>query len=332
MPLSAPLTGVVPPLCTPLTPAGDVDLPSLAAHVERLIAAGVSGVFALGTSGEAAHLSDAQRRTVVRATADAVAGRVPVLAGVIDMTTARVLDQARAAAGLGADALVATAPFYAGTHPAEVADHFRRVRGATDLPLIAYDIPSHVHTKLDARTLLALAGDGTLAGLKDSSGDLGPLRRLLVALRARGLDRTFAVLTGSELTVDAALLAGAHGVVPGLGNVDPAGYVRLYAHARAGRWAEAAAEQDRLAALFALVEAADPGEMSGSAAALGGFKTALRELGVIDCARTAAPQTPLPAAAVAVVRRLLVEGGLLEGDNPPHGTESQPPHHPSARP
>ncbi|MEU4209540.1 dihydrodipicolinate synthase family protein [Streptomyces sp. NPDC026206] len=311
LPPPVPWAGVVPPLCTPLTPAGDVDTHSLAVHVERLLAAGVSAVFALGTSGEGAHLSDAQRRTVLSRTVGTVAGRVPVLAGVIDMTTARVLDHAHAAAGLGADALVATAPFYTGTHPAEVAGHYRRLRAAVDLPLIAYDIPSAVHTKLTAPTLLELASDGTLAGLKDSSGDLGALRRLLVALRARGLDRTFAVLTGSELTVDAALLAGAHGVVPGLGNVDPAGYVRLYGHARAGRWAEAAAEQDRLAALFALVDAGDTAGMSGSAAALGGFKAALHLLGVIACPATAAPQPALSAEAVAEVRRLLAEAGLL---------------------
>ncbi|MFI1971202.1 dihydrodipicolinate synthase family protein [Streptomyces cinnamoneus] len=311
MRLPVPLSGVVPPLCTPLDASGDVDPRSLAALVEHVLAAGAAAVFALGTSGESAHLSDAQRRTALRAVVDAVAGRVPVLAGAIDMTTARVLDQARAAAALGADAVVATAPFYAGAHPAEVADHFRRVREAVDLPLIAYDIPPAVHTKLSAATVLALAEDRTLAGLKDSSGDLGALRRLLLALRRDGLDRSFAVLTGSELTVDAALLAGAHGVVPGLGNVDPAGYVRLYEHARAGRWAEAAAEQDRLAGLFALVEAGDPALMSGGASALGGFKAALRLLGVIDCATTAAPQTPLPAAAVTRVRRLLEEGGLL---------------------
>ncbi len=311
MRLPVPLSGVVPPLCTPLTPTGAVDDRSLAALVEHVLGAGAHAVFALGTSGEAAHLSDAQRRAVLRAVVAAVGGRVPVLAGVIDMSTARVLDHARAAADLGADALVATAPFYAGTHPAEVADHFRRIRAAVGLPVVAYDIPSHTHTKLDAPTLLALAEDGTLAGLKDSSGDLGALRRLLVALRARGLDRTFAVLTGSELTVDAALLAGAHGVVPGLGNVDPAGYVRLYGHARAGRWEDAAGEQDRLAGLFALVDAGGVGEISGGAAAVGGFKAALGLLGVIECAATAAPQGALSAESVAVVRRLLVEGGLL---------------------
>ncbi|MFI9202119.1 dihydrodipicolinate synthase family protein [Streptomyces sp. NPDC053048] len=311
MPLPVPLSGVVPPLCTPLTADGEVDTRSLASLVEHVLAAGAHAVFVLGTSGESAYLNNAQRCAALAAALEAVDGRVPVLAGVIDMTAPRVLDHARAAAAMGADALVVTAPFCTGTHPAEVADHFRRVRAGAGLPVLAYDNPATVHSRIAAPTLLELARDGTLAGLKDSTGDLGGLRRLLVALREQGLADGFAVLTGSELTVDAALLAGAHGVVPGLGNVDPAGYVRLYEHARAGRWAEAAAEQDRLTRLFALVDAGDTTLMSGTAAALGGFKAALHALGVIDCAATAAPQRPLPDEAVVRVRRLLAEGGLL---------------------
>ncbi|WP_413103987.1 dihydrodipicolinate synthase family protein [Streptomyces sp. Inha503] len=311
MSLPAPLTGVVPPLCTPLTPTGEVDTRSLAALAERLIDAGVSALFALGSSGEAAYLSDRSRRAALTAVIEAADGRVPVLAGAIDMTTARVLDHARTAAELGADGIVATAPFYTRTHPAEIADHFRRLRDGVDRPLFAYDIPVSVHYKLTPSILLPLAGDATLAGVKDSSGDDGALRRLLVEVRRRGLAETFTVLTGSELSVDGALLAGAHGVVPGLANIDPAGFVRLYEHARAGRWEQAAAEQDRLAALFAITGAGDPALMGGSSSGLGGFKAALRLMGVIECADTAAPQVPLGEAAVKTVRQLLEEGGLL---------------------
>ncbi|GAA1124764.1 MULTISPECIES: dihydrodipicolinate synthase family protein [Streptomyces violaceusniger group] len=311
MSLPAPLTGVVPPLCTPLTPTGEVDTRSLAVLTERLIDAGVSALFALGSSGEAAYLSDRGRRTALTAVIEAVDGRVPVLAGAIDMTTARVLDHARTAAELGADGIVATAPFYTRTHPLEIADHFRRLRDGVGRPLFAYDIPVSVHSKLTTSILLPLAADATLAGVKDSSGDDGALRRLLVEVRRRGLADTFTVLTGSELAVDGALLAGVHGVVPGLANVDPAGFVRLYEHARAGRWEQAAAEQDRLAALFAITDAGDPTLMGGSSSGLGGFKAALRLLGVIDCADTAPPQVPLGDAAVKTVRQLLEEGGLL---------------------
>ncbi|NGO71523.1 dihydrodipicolinate synthase family protein [Streptomyces boncukensis] len=310
-PPAVPLTGVVPPLCTPLTDGGEVAAEGLEALVERMLTAGVSGVFVLGSTGEAAFLDDARRATALRAAVAAVDGRVPVLAGALDMTTARVIAHAEAAAQAGASALVATAPFYTRTHPAEIANHFRRIRAAVPLPLFAYDIPVAVHTKLPPAVVLELAGDGTLAGLKDSSGDDGALRRLLVELRTRGLLDRFSVLTGSELAVDGALLAGAHGVVPGLGNVDPDGYVRLCTLARAGRWSEAAAEQDRLAALFALVDAGPPEVMGRNSSAVGAFKAALHLLGVIGSPATAPPQIPLDTAAVKTVRRLLEEAGLL---------------------
>lgn len=315
MPLTAPLRGVVPPVCTPLDAQGDVDTGSLARLVEHLLVGGVHGLFALGSTSEVAYLTDEQRGAVLETVVNVVDGRVPVLAGVIDTTTPRVLDHARAAARLGADALVATAPFYTRTHPRETAAHFRRVRDRVDLPLFAYDLPVSVHSKLSPALVLDLAADGTLAGVKDSSGDEGSLRRLLVALggregRAAGPAPAFSVLTGSELTVDAVLLAGADGVVPGLGNVDPAGYVRLYDAARAGDWSLAAAEQERLAALFAMVDAGPEDEMGRSSSALGAFKAALRLLGVIDRGDTAFPQIGLSASSVAAVDARLRAAGL----------------------
>jgi 4-hydroxy-tetrahydrodipicolinate synthase len=305
-----PLSGVVPPMCTPLTPDGEVDTDGLRAQSERLLAAGIQALFVLGSTGEVAYLDHARRRTVLHTVVEAVGGRVPVLAGAIDMTTAPVLDHARVAADAGADALVVTAPFYTRTHPVEIARHFRRIRAEVPLPLFAYDIPVAVHTKLSTETVLELAEDGTIAGLKDSSGDEATLRRLLIALRARGLLERFSVLTGSELAVDGALLAGAHGVVPGLGNVDPDGYLRLYEHARAGRWSEAAAEQDRLAALFSIVDVGREDAMGRNSSAIGAFKAALHLLGVLDCPATAAPQTALDQDAVNRVRSLLTQAGL----------------------
>ncbi|GHD87771.1 dihydrodipicolinate synthase family protein [Streptomyces naganishii] len=315
MPLPTPLRGVVPPVCTPLDEAGEVDTASLSRLVEHLIAGGVHGLFALGSTSEVAYLSDEQRGVALETVVNTADGRVPVLAGVIDTTTARVLDHAREAAQLGADALVVTAPFYTRTHPREIAGHFRRIRERVDLPLFAYDLPVSVHSKLSPELVLDLAADGTLAGVKDSSGDEGSLRRLLLALggregRASGPVPGFSVLTGSELTVDAALLAGADGVVPGLGNVDPAGYVRLYDAARSGDWPLAAKEQERLAALFDLVDAGPETDMGRSSSALGAFKAALRLLGVIACGDTAFPQIQLGAAAVAEVDARLRAAGL----------------------
>ncbi|WP_329339428.1 dihydrodipicolinate synthase family protein [Streptomyces sp. NBC_00663] len=311
MTVPAPLTGVVPPVCTPLTPDGEVDVPSLLSLVDHLLGAGVHGLFVLGTSSEAAYLTDGQRELVVRAVTDQVGGRLPVLAGVIDMTTPRVLEHVRAVTAAGADAVVATAPFYTRTHPAEIARHYRLLAAASELPVIAYDLPSGVHTKLPGEVVLELAAEGVLAGLKDSSGDLASFRDVLRGLRAHSDLTGFSALTGSELFVDSALAAGAHGAVPGLANVDPEGYVRLYQLCKAGDWVTARAEQDRLCGLFGMVKVGAPGRMGASSAALGAFKAALYLRGVITCPVTAEPQVGLSEGEVAEVGRFLAGAGLL---------------------
>ncbi|MFE2135710.1 dihydrodipicolinate synthase family protein [Streptomyces sp. NPDC059466] len=219
MPIPAPLTGVVPPVCTPLTPDREVDVPSLVNLVDHLVGAGVDGLFVLGSSSEAAYLTDAQRRLVVETVKAHLGGRLPLLAGVIDMTTPRVLDHVAAVTAAGADAVVATAPFYARTHPAEIARHYRLIAARSSVPVFAYDLPVSVHTKLGAELVLELAADGVLAGLKDSSGDLGGFRAVVTGAKAHPGVTGFSVLTGSELVVDSALALGADGAVPGLANV-----------------------------------------------------------------------------------------------------------------
>lgn len=310
MPIPAPLTGVVPPVCTPLTPDREVDVPSLIGLVDHLTAGGVDGLFVLGTSSEAAYLTDAHRRLVVETVVAHVAGRLPVLAGAIDMTTPRVLDHVAYATAAGADAIVATAPFYARTHPAEIARHFRLVAARSSVPVFAYDLPSSVHTKLEPELLLSLAAEGVLAGLKDSSGDLASFRAVVTGARARSDIAGFTALTGSELVVDSALALGADGAVPGLANVDPHGYVRLDRLCRAGDWAGARSEQERLCALFGMTGVGE-GRMGGTSSALGAFKAALYLRGVIACPVTAEPQVPLSEAEVERVGKYLAGAGLL---------------------
>ncbi|MGQ4388748.1 dihydrodipicolinate synthase family protein [Streptomyces sp. SAS_270] len=311
MPIPAPLTGVVPPVCTPLTPDHEVDVPSLIRLVDHLVEGGVHGLFVLGSTSEAAFLTDADRRLVVETVAGHIGGQLPVLAGVIDMTTPRVLAHVAAVCAAGADAVVATAPFYTRTHPAEVARHYRLLAARSPVPVFAYDIPVAVHTKLGADLVLELASDGVLAGLKDSSGDLGAFRSVVTGARAHPEITGFSLLTGSELIVDSALALGADGVVPGLGNVDPAGYVRLDRLCREGDWARARAEQERLCALFGMVGVGDRGRMGAGSSALGAFKAALYLRGVIACAATADPQVPLSEGEVERVGKYLAAAGLL---------------------
>lgn len=305
------LHGIIPPVCTPLTSALDVDVLSLERLIDFLVSGGVDGLFVLGSTSEVAYLPDRHRQQVLEVAVARAAGQVPVLAGVIDMTTLRVLDHAETARKAGADGIVVTAPFYTRTHPAEIEAHFRAVAAGCDLPVYAYDLPVSVHSKLSADLLLRLARDGVIAGVKDSSGDDGGLRRLALAKRSTPALASFSVLTGAELTVDTAFRMGSDGVVPGLGNVDPAGYSRLYAHCLAGGWDAAAAEQERLFRLFEMVDVGDPARMGRSSAALGAFKAALHLRGVIDCPITAPPQIPLNDKEIARIRELLGAAGLL---------------------
>ncbi|MBK3580021.1 dihydrodipicolinate synthase family protein, partial [Streptomyces sp. MBT65] len=159
MTLPAPLTGVVPPVCTPLTPDREVDVRSLLRLVDHLVEAGVHGLFLLGSTSEAAYLTDRQRRYVVEAVVAHVGGQLPVLAGAIDMTTPRVLDHVAAVTDAGADAVVVTAPFYTRTHPAEIARHYRLIAAASSVPVVAYDLPASVHTKLPSDLVLELAAE-----------------------------------------------------------------------------------------------------------------------------------------------------------------------------
>ncbi|HTU71998.1 MAG TPA: dihydrodipicolinate synthase family protein [Trebonia sp.] len=302
------LRGVIPPLCTPLTADGAVDVASLERLCGFLLDAGVHGLFAGGSTGEIGQLTDSDRERLLAVVVGVAAGQVPVLAGVIDTGTARVIEHARAATRLGADAVVATAPFYVKAGPAEVASHYRAIAAAAGIPVIAYDIPSNVGYKLPAGLIAQLAREGVISALKDSSGDLEGFRRVLAATGDVGLP----CLTGSETLADLALAAGAHGVVPGLGNVDPHGYVRLYDAARTGQWDAARAEQQRLTRLFTIIEVPDLTRIGPSSAALGAFKAALRLRGVIAHAGTVSPLLPLLPSEITEIAAVLAGVGIPE--------------------
>jgi len=218
-----------------------------------------------------------------------------------------VIAQARRAQEAGASGVVVTAPLYALNDTAEVGRHFRMVAAAIGVPVLAYDVPVRVHTKLGLPLLMELARDGVIAGVKDSSGDDVGFRRLVAANAAAG--RPMTVLSGHEVMLDGIFLLGADGGVPGLANVDPAGYVKLWRAAQAGDWVAARAEQERLARLFEIVFV--PQGRSGDAGGIGAFKAALALLGVCASAAMPAPLEDLTAADTQAIAAILAEVGLL---------------------
>jgi 4-hydroxy-tetrahydrodipicolinate synthase len=300
-------TGVVPPVVTPLNPDFTVDYASFTRVLEHLIEAGVHGLFVLGSTSEVIFHDTETRKAITEHAIKIANGRVPVLVGVIDPTTDRVINHSLVAKAAGADAVVVTAPFYTRTNQAETVDHFRYIKDAVDLPIIAYDIPVCVGLKLDRKTTVTLAKEGAIVGLKDSSGDDGNLRYVLADMQG---DANFFGMTGSEIVVDSVLAMGAHGVVPGLANVDPHGYVKLWNLVQAGDFVGARAEQERLCKLFEIVWIST-GRTSAGSAGVGAFKTAMRSLGVIANNTMARPQRSLNDEETGKINTILKSTGLL---------------------
>ncbi len=299
--------GVVPPVVTPLNADFTVDYPSYTRVLENLIDAGCHGLFVLGSTSEVVFHDAKTRQEIIEHSAKVINGRVPLIVGVIDATTDLVINHARIAKAAGADAVVVTAPYYTVTNQPEILDHFRFIRDAVDVPLIAYDIPVCVHVKLQRKTSVALAREGTIIGIKDSSGDDGNFRYVLLDLADK---HDVFLMTGSEIVVDNALLMGAHGVVPGIANVDPHGYVRLWDAAQRGDWAAARKEQERLCRLFEIVWVG-AGRVSGGASGIGAFKAAMKSLGIIDTALMPRPRAALNDAETARIDEILRSTGLL---------------------
>jgi 4-hydroxy-tetrahydrodipicolinate synthase len=223
--------GVVPPVCTPLTASGEVDVASLADLRSHLVRAGVAGLFALGSTGEAAYLTNENRRQVVRALSQPESDAhdpLALLVGIVEPTANRVIDALQRLDLASVDAVVVTGPFYASNSDAEIIAHFERIAANSPIPVIAYNIPVNVGYALPPGVLHELLSREVICGIKDSSPDLGSLRQFVLSLER--IDDVL-LFTGSDLLLDCALQVGANAAAAGLANVAPAVFVQaLEAH------------------------------------------------------------------------------------------------------
>jgi dihydrodipicolinate synthase/N-acetylneuraminate lyase len=245
------LTGIVPPVISPLDAAREVDEGGIAHLVEHVLQGGCSGLFVLGGCGAGAWLTPRQRGTVVRAFVRAAASRVPVLAGVMLPATATAAEAARQAAAEGADAVVVGSPYYFTVDAATQRRHIETVIEAAGRPALLYNIPQCTHQVLSPGTVSELARDSRVLGIKDSAADFVPLQAF-IAVKATRPD--FRVLQGNEHLAAATLRLGGDGLVPGLANVAPALMVELRTAAAGGDAAAYTRVQDAIMDLCAIYE------------------------------------------------------------------------------
>jgi 4-hydroxy-tetrahydrodipicolinate synthase len=247
--LTIDVRGIIPPMLTPLTESRQVDVEALNRLVNHLVENGVSGIFVLGTSGEGPWLSEAHCRTVVHGTVRAVRERVPVLVGLLQPSTPRVLDMLNWVQTSGADAVVVTTPFYYEADAATQEAHIRAVVRASALPVLLYNIPSKTHNSLQLEVIENVLDEPNLIALKDSSADFGFFLEALRICRPRP---DFRVLQGSERQSLDALRHHAHGIVSGLSNLIPDVFVKLLGFSESGQAVQAEALQAQISALWEL--------------------------------------------------------------------------------
>jgi 4-hydroxy-tetrahydrodipicolinate synthase len=269
--------GVVPPTITALDADERLDRAGMARLVEYQISSGVHGIFVLGTNGEGPCLRDAVRREVCEVAVEAARGRVPVIAGVLQPSTARIVDDVKLLESSGIAAVVATTPYYfGGYNDDELVGHYRRLADATDLPILIYNIPQNTKVPVKASAVLKIAEDPRIAGIKDSSGDWQEVQRLILE-RPR---EDFVVLQGNQQMAAISLVLGADGLVPGFANVHPRMLSDLYAAVQRGATAEAFGIQKQVDAFLRI----------RGRATLHGTKLLAAHLGLIDPNLT----SPLP--------------------------------------
>src|SRR6202165_2719494 len=162
------LTGVLPALISPLRSDGSVDEAAVARLVEHTVQAGVRGLVALGSTGETASLDETARRAIVSSVVSAAAGRVPVLCGVAQSHLSAARVEVEAAARLGAAAALVAPPFYYLIDQATLLAFYRQLAKSSPIPIMLYNIPQYTKIVAQPTTVAALAGEGTIVGMKDS--------------------------------------------------------------------------------------------------------------------------------------------------------------------
>ena len=299
--MSIRFEGIFSPTITPLDEKERVDELGFVNQLNRLIENGVHGIYLLGTSGEFTTLTDTERERAMDIAIKAIGGRVPVICGVMDTSTQRVIENIKIAEQFGVDAVAATPGYYyPSTDDADLIEFYYDVAASTELPVFIYNIPSTVKTMIKPYVVAQLAETcENIVGIKDSSGDWTNCLDLLARL---GGKPDFSIMLGSHTAVGAAILFGADGGVISISNVAPKESVALYNAAKARDIDEVHRLQKLLLRLS---------KMYSYGQGVSGMKACLEILGVCS-AYTTGPLLPISEAAKDELRQLLSDAGIVK--------------------
>ena len=206
--MSPKITGILTPHLVPLDAHGRIAEAELRRYVDWLIARGVHGLYPNGSTGEFIRFTAEERRLIVKIVCEQAAGRVPVLAGAAEANVRETVAACEAYAGFGARAVAIVSPFYYRLSPESVYAYFREIALASPIDVTLYNIPMFA-SPIDVPTIRRLAELERIVGIKDSSGDLAFMMRMIAAIRPTRPE--FSFLTGWEAVLVPMLLVGADG-------------------------------------------------------------------------------------------------------------------------
>ena len=223
--------GVIPPIITPVDQDEKVDEEGFKRLLAHCIASGMNAIFVAGTNGETMALTQDERDRAIRIAIHACAGQVPILCGVMDTGTTRVIENIKRLEQMGGEAAVVTPAFYAkNVSQDEVLRHFEKISRHANIDLFLYNIPPYCGASVTPDTVFEVAKMDHVVGYKDSGGNLVDFIRCVNHFK----DTDFVLLEGVSNLAAPAILSGGDGYVPSLAPLFPELYCSVYQYAAAG--------------------------------------------------------------------------------------------------
>ncbi|HZK81393.1 MAG TPA: dihydrodipicolinate synthase family protein [Humisphaera sp.] len=241
------LRGVFTPNLVPLDAHGDINEAELRRYVDWLIARGVHGLYPNGSTGEFTRFTVEERRRIIKIVCEQTNGRVPILAGAAEANVAETIKACETYHDYGATAVAIVSPFYFKLSPESVYAYFREIALHSPIDVTLYNIPMFA-SPIDLPTIRRLAEFPRVVGIKDSSGDVAFMMRMISAIRPQRPD--FVFLTGWDCVLVPMMMAGANGGTNASSNAVPEVTRRVYELTKAGRYEDAMKWQHRLLELF----------------------------------------------------------------------------------
>ena len=292
-------TGLCTALVTPFRGEG-VNYEMLERLILRQIDAGVDAIVLAGTTGESPTLTDAEKLEIFRIGVNTAAGRCKIIAGTGSNSTAKAVDLSQKAASIGVDAILAVTPYYNKSTQPGLIQYYTAVAATSGLPVIAYNVPSRTGVDIRVDTCRKLAEIPDIAGIKEASGDISKIGRILAAC-----GDALPVYSGNDDQTVPIMALGGAGVISVASNVVPGPMKELTDMCLAGEYPKAAAIQRKLLKLMDLMFCQVNPIPVKAAMELMGF----------DCGSCRLPLDDLPDADVQKLRDCLDELGLLAYNN-----------------